>query len=77
MPASDVNRYCPLPVTGCATTLAANWFGYLSIVVLVGLLGGLGMGAVAGTADPVGLSDLPGSFARLGPGRQHLPRSRE
>ena len=30
------------------TTLAENWFGYVSIVLLVGLLGGLGMAAVAG-----------------------------
>ncbi len=30
------------------TTLPARWFGYLSIVLLVGLLGGLAMGAIAG-----------------------------
>lgn len=29
-------------------TLSARWFGYLSIVLLVGLLGGLAMGAIAG-----------------------------
>jgi hypothetical protein len=29
-------------------TFAASWFGYLTIVLLVGLLGGLAMGAVAG-----------------------------
>ena len=33
------------------TTLGQRWSGYLSLVVLVGLLGGLGMGSLAGLSD--------------------------
>ena len=49
-PNASLHRHSVLSVAryGLRTTLAANWFGYLSIVILVGLLGGLGMEAVAG-----------------------------
>ena len=35
------------PVTGCAPPSAQRWAGYLTLVLLVGLLGGLGMGSFA------------------------------
>ena len=55
-------------------TFGRQWGGYLSIVVLIGLLGGLAMGAVAGAAaDSVCLPDLPLRFAGFGPRGDGLP----
>lgn len=53
------------------TTLARRWGGYLSIVLLVGLLGGLAMGAIAGarrtqSSFPAYLASVNASDLQIG-----------
>ncbi len=43
------------------STLRDRWAGYLSVIVLIGLVGGLGLGSLAaGAPDTVVLLGLPG-----------------